>query len=204
VLQRLPPDRSSSTTQTRWPQEDLAISHRFVTLFYSRFRSTHRVLRYANAGPHPTTDLSVFFPRGQRVERLDAPALLDRLQLEADYGCQAGGARTRSMSSSITPMGSVKPAAGRGDAFDEDRLIQWPAIRQPVRLPAQGILDRLFAPPGSLSSALGQPLDERASMVVLKCATKVRLPLPARLMRQAEPGPQLELEEGNFPQRGRA
>jgi len=71
-------------------------------------------------------------------------------------------------------------------------------------LPAQGILDRLFARPGSLVRRLADQIDDDASMVGAESARKnSEASLPARLNASSvEPqGPQRSWMEGNFPQR---
>ncbi|MCT0203359.1 SpoIIE family protein phosphatase [Synechococcus sp. CS-602] len=170
VLSGLPPDRILHDLNAL-AQEDLAHSHRFVTLFYSDFDPLTRVLRYANAAHNPPL---ICRREGYRVERLDAPGLLIGLQLEADYGCQQVVLEPGDVILYYTD--GVSEAAGPGgERFDEDRLIQCLQSASRSGLPAQGILDRLFARLDRFVGA-GHQLDDDASMVVLKVRDEVRLP----------------------------
>jgi serine phosphatase RsbU (regulator of sigma subunit) len=80
VLSGLPPDRILHDLN-QLAQEDLAHSHRFVTLFYSDYDPPTRRLRYANAAHNPPF---LWRRAAGRVERLDAPGLLIGLQSEAE------------------------------------------------------------------------------------------------------------------------
>ncbi|MFZ9621881.1 MAG: PP2C family protein-serine/threonine phosphatase, partial [Prochlorococcaceae cyanobacterium] len=66
-------------------QEDLAHSHRFVTLFYSDYDPRTRLLRYANAAHNPPL---LWRRLSGQVSRLDAAGLLIGLQAEADFSSQ--------------------------------------------------------------------------------------------------------------------
>jgi sigma-B regulation protein RsbU (phosphoserine phosphatase) len=144
-------------------QEDLAHSHRFVTLFYSDFDPCTRLLRYANAGHHPP----LIWRRGTgQVERLDAPGVVIGLQPGADY--DAGQTLLEPGDVLLYFTDGVTEAVGfRGERFEEHRLINQFQTACHGDLGAQEILDLLFA---GLDRFVGadRQLDDDASMVVLK------------------------------------
>jgi sigma-B regulation protein RsbU (phosphoserine phosphatase) len=144
-------------------QEDLAHSHRFVTLFYSDFDPCTRLLRYANAGHHPP----LIWRRGTgQVERLDVPGVVIGLQPGADY--DAGQTLLESGDVLLYFTDGVTEAVGfRGERFEEHRLIDHLQTACHGDLGAQEILDLLFARLDRFVGADRQ-LDDDASMVVLK------------------------------------
>jgi sigma-B regulation protein RsbU (phosphoserine phosphatase) len=162
VLSGLPPDRILHDLN-RMAQEDLAHSHRFVTLFYSDYDPRRRRLRYANAAHNPP----LLWRRQQgRVERLDAPGLLIGLQHEAEYG--SGEVLLDPGDVLLYYTDGVTEASGfRGERFEEERLLR--AFQSVCRsgLGAQAVLDQLFL---RLDRFVGpdHPLQDDASMVVLK------------------------------------
>jgi sigma-B regulation protein RsbU (phosphoserine phosphatase) len=174
VLSGLPPDRILHDLN-QLAQEDLAHSHRFVTLFYSDYDPRSRRLRFANAAHNPPL---LWRRQASRVERLDAPGLLIGLQSEADYGC--GETVLEPGDALLYYTDGVTEAIGfSGERFDEDRLRG--AFHGACRsgLGAQGILDHLFA---RLDRFVGSDhhLEDDASLVVLKVREEVMLPpLPA-------------------------
>jgi sigma-B regulation protein RsbU (phosphoserine phosphatase) len=174
VLSGLPPDRILHDLN-QLAQEDLAHSHRFVTLFYSDYDPRSRQLRFANAAHNPPL---LWRRQASRVERLDAPGLLIGLQSEADYGC--GETVLEPGDALLYYTDGVTEAIGfSGERFDEDRLRD--AFHGACRsgLGAQGILDHLFA---RLDRFVGSDhhLEDDASLVVLKVREEVMLPpLPA-------------------------
>jgi sigma-B regulation protein RsbU (phosphoserine phosphatase) len=152
-------------------QEDLAQSHRFVTLFYSDYEPRTRLLRYANAAHNPPL---IWRRMRHAVDRLDAPGLLIGLQPEAQYGCEQIVLDPGDVLLCYTD--GVTEASGlNGERFDEERLIA--ALQAACRsgVGAQGILDQLFA---RLDRFVGpdRQLDDDASMVVLKVREEVMLP----------------------------
>ena len=170
VLSGLPPDRILHDLN-QLAQEDLAQSHRFVTLFYSDFDPRTRRLRYANAAHNPPLHW-----RAERrsIGRLDAAGLLIGLQPEADYGL--GQVRLEPGDVLLYYTDGVTEAPGlTGDRFDEARLIR--ALESACRSGqgAQGILDTLFE---RLDRFVGndRQLEDDASMVVLKVPEAVTLP----------------------------
>jgi len=170
VLSGLPPDRILHDLN-QLAQEDLAHSHRFVTLFYSDYDPGRRRLRFANAAHNPP----LLWRRQQGcVERLDAPGLLIGLQREADYGC--GEVVLDAGDVLLYYTDGVTEASGfSGERFEEERLQQ--AFQAACRssLGAQGVLDQLFS---RLDRFVGpdQALEDDASMVVLKVHEEVMLP----------------------------
>jgi sigma-B regulation protein RsbU (phosphoserine phosphatase) len=170
VLSGLPPDRILHDLN-QLAQEDLAHSHRFVTLFYSDYDPRTRLLRFANAAHNPPL---LWRRQSGRVERLDTPGLLIGLQSEADYGC--GELQLEPGDVILYYTDGVTEASGfSGERFDEDRLVR--AFQGACRaaLDAQAILDRLFA---RLDRFVGSDrrLEDDASMVVLKVRDGVVLP----------------------------
>jgi sigma-B regulation protein RsbU (phosphoserine phosphatase) len=170
VLSGLPPDRILHDLN-QLAQEDLAHSHRFVTLFYSDFDPLTRVLRYANAAHNPPL---ICRRQGYRVERLDAPGLLIGLQLEAEYGCEQVVLEPGDVILYYTDGVSEATGLG-GERFDEARLIRSLQAASQSGLSAQVILNQLFSRLDRFVG-VGRPLDDDASMVVLKVREEVRLP----------------------------
>ncbi len=170
VLSGHPPDRILHDLNAL-AQEDLAHSHRFVTLFYSDFDPRTRVLRYANAAHNPPL---IWRRQRQVVERLDAPGLLIGLQPDAEYGCERLVLEPGDVLLYYTD--GVTEASGlTGERFDEERLQR--SLRTACRsgLGAQEILDQLFE---RLDRFVGSDrhLGDDASMVVLKVRDEVVLP----------------------------
>jgi len=170
VLSGHPPDRILHDLN-QLAQEDLAQSHRFVTLFYSDFDPRTRLLRYANAAHNPPL---IWRKLRHAVERLDAPGLLIGLQSEADYGCEQIVLDPGDVLLCYTD--GVTEASGlNGERFDEERLVK--ALEAACRsgASAQGILDQLFS---RLDRFVGpdRALDDDASLVVLKVREEVSLP----------------------------
>ncbi len=170
VLSGLPPDRILHDLNAL-AQEDLAHSHRFVTLFYSDFDPCSRRLRYANAAHNPPL---LWHRQGGTVERLDAPGLLIGLQSEADYGREERVLEPGDVVLYYTD--GVTEAVGiTGERFDEQRLIQSLQTAARSGAAAQAILDQLFA---RLDRFVGtdRTLEDDASMVVLKVREAITLP----------------------------
>ena len=170
VLSGLPPDRILHDLN-QLAQEDLAQSHRFVTLFYSDFDPRTRRLRYANAAHNPPL---LWRAERRSIGRLDAAGLLIGLQPEADYGL--GQVRLEPGDVLLYYTDGVTEAPGlSGDRFDEARLIR--ALESACRSGqgSQGILDTLFE---RLDRFVGndRQLEDDASMVVLKVPEAVTLP----------------------------
>ncbi len=170
VLSGLPPDRILHDLN-HLAQEDLAQSHRFVTLFYSDYNPRSRLLRYANAAHNPP----LLWRRQQsRVDRLDAPGLLIGLQSEAEYECRQ--VKLEPGDAVLYYTDGVTEATGfSGERFDEERLLKAFHGACVSAAGAQGILDQLFA---RLDRFLGadRQLEDDASLVVLKVRDEVRLP----------------------------
>ena len=170
VLSGLPPDRILHDLN-QLAQEDLAQSHRFVTLFYSDFDPRSRRLRYANAAHNPPL---LWRAQHRSIGRLDAAGLLIGLQPEADYGL--GEVRLEPGDVLLYYTDGVTEAPGMtGDRFDEARLIRTLDMACRSGQGSQGILETLFE---RLDRFVGkdQQLEDDASMVVLKVPEAVTLP----------------------------
>ena len=170
VLSGLPPHRILHDLN-QLAQEDLAQSHRFVTLFYSDFDPRTRQLRYANAAHNPPL---LWRADRRSISRLDAAGLLIGLQPEADYGL--GEVRLEPGDVLLYYTDGVTEAPGiTGDRFDEARLIR--ALESACRRGegSQGILTTLFERLDRFVGADRQ-LEDDASMVVLKVPEAVSLP----------------------------
>ena len=170
VLSGLPPDRILHDLN-QLAQEDLAQSHRFVTLFYSYFDPRTLRLRYANAAHNPPL---LWRAERRSIMRLDAAGLLIGLQPEAEFAL--GEVRLEPGDVLLYYTDGVTEAPGiTGDRFDEARLLR--ALEQACRSGqgAQGILDTLF---DRLDRFVGsdRQLEDDASMVVLKVPEAVTLP----------------------------
>jgi len=152
-------------------QEDLAQSHRFVTLFYSDYDPRTRLLRYANAAHNPPL---IWRRQSAQVERLDAAGLLIGLQGEADYSSQQRVLDPGDVLLYYTD-GVTEAVGFSGERFEETRLAA--ALEQICRsgAQAQSILEQLF---GRLDRFVGadRSLEDDASMVVLKVDEAVSLP----------------------------
>jgi sigma-B regulation protein RsbU (phosphoserine phosphatase) len=152
-------------------QEDLAHSHRFVTLFYSDYDPLTRLLRYANAAHNPPL---LWRCQRNRVERLDAPGLLIGLQSEAEYRTESVVLDPGDVVLYYTD-GVTEASRMSGERYDEERLVG--SLQEACRagLGAQGILDQLFARLDRFVGEDRQPEDD-ASMVVFRLQEDVMLP----------------------------
>ncbi|MEB3307799.1 MAG: PP2C family protein-serine/threonine phosphatase [Cyanobacteriota bacterium] len=155
----------------RMALQDLAKSHRFVTLFYSDYDPRSRLLRYANAAHNPPL---LWRRRAGRVERLDAPGMVIGLQSEADY--RAAKAVLEPGDVLLCYTDGVTDALGfSGERFDEARLTR--ALGAVCRSAdtAQDILEQLFV---RLDRFVGSDrrLEDDASLVVLKVREHLMLP----------------------------
>lgn len=170
VLSGHPPDRILGDLN-QLAQQDLAQSHRFVTLFYSDYEPHSRRLRFANAAHNPPL---LWRRQSNRIERLDAPGLLIGLQSEADYGVGTIGLEPGDVVLYYTD-GVTEASGFSGDRFDEERLQRsfHSACRSGVG--ARGILEQLFARLDRFVGADRQ-LEDDASMVVLKVREELMLP----------------------------
>jgi len=152
-------------------QEDLAHSHRFVTLFYSDYDPRTRQLRYANAAHNPPL---IWRRQGGQVERLDAAGLLIGLQADAAFSSQQLVLEPGDVLLYYTD-GVTEATGFSGERFEEKRLVD--ALQHSCRsgATAQQILEQLFA---RLDRFVGadRTLEDDASLVVLKVDEAVRLP----------------------------
>ncbi len=152
-------------------QEDLAQSHRFVTLFYSDYDPMTRLLRFANAAHNPPL---LWRRQLNRVLRLDAPGLLIGLQSEADYCTESIVLEPGDVLLCYTD--GVTEASGlNGERYDEERLVRSLHAAARAGIGAQGILDQLFDRLDRFVGSGRQPEDD-ASMVVFKVREELTLP----------------------------
>ena len=170
VLSGLAPDRILHDLN-QLALEDLAQSHRFVTLFYSDFDPRSRKLRYANAAHNPPL---LWRASTRSISRLDAPGLLIGLQSEAEFVC--GETILEPGDVLLYYTDGVTEAPGMtGDRFNESRLIKNLALLARNDSSAQTILNGLFK---RLDGFIGTDhhLEDDASMVVLKVNQEIALP----------------------------
>ncbi|MEB3348574.1 MAG: GAF domain-containing SpoIIE family protein phosphatase [Cyanobacteriota bacterium] len=171
VLSGLPPDRILHDLN-QMAQEDLAHSHRFVTLFYSDYDPIKRKLRYANAAHNPPLH---WHRRSGRIDQLDTPGLLIGLQSEAEYGCAERQLEPGDVILYYTD-GVTEASGFGGERFDEPRLQRELDAAARSGIGAQAILERLSV---RLDRFVGSDrhLEDDASMVVLKVRDEVTLPV---------------------------
>ena len=171
VLSGLSPDRILHDLN-QLALDDLAQSHRFVTLFYSDFDAGSRKLRFANAAHNPPL---LWSSKSKCVTRLDVPGVLIGLQPEAEYSC---GEITLDYGDVLLYYtDGVTEAPGlSGDRFGEDRLIKLLDALATADLGAKQILDKLFR---RLDGFVGtdHQLEDDASIVVLKVNNELNLPV---------------------------
>ncbi len=155
----------------RMAQQDLAKSHRFVTLFYSDYDPRSRLLRYANAAHNPPL---LWRRRYGRVDRLDAPGMVIGLQSEADYRAAKVVLDPGDVLLSYTD-GVTEALGFSGERFDEARLTRALDAVCRTAVTAQAILDQLFA---RLDRFVGpdRQLEDDASLVVLRVREDLMLP----------------------------
>lgn len=152
-------------------QEDLAHSHRFVTLFYSDYDPRTRQLRFANAAHNPPL---IWRRQGGHIERLDAAGLLIGLQADAEFSSQQLVLEPGDVLLYYTD-GVTEATGFSGERFEERRLVDALQISCRSGATAQQILEQLFA---RLDRFVGtdRTLEDDASLVVLKVDEAVRLP----------------------------
>jgi sigma-B regulation protein RsbU (phosphoserine phosphatase) len=152
-------------------QEDLAHSHRFVTLFYSDYDPRTRLLRYANAAHNPPL---IWRRQSGHIERLDAAGLLIGLQADAEFSSQQLVLEPGDVLLYYTD-GVTEATGFSGERFEEKRLVDALQISCRSGATAQQILEQLFA---RLDRFVGtdRTLEDDASLVVLKVDEAVRLP----------------------------
>lgn len=120
---------------------DLENSHRFVTLFYSEYNPTTRILSYSNAAHHPPL---LWQAAHNTIKQLDTLGMLIGLEAEAEYG-EAQVQLYPGDTIIYFTDGFTDAANQQGDRFNEDKLseaFRWAC--QNHREP-QAILDHLFA-----------------------------------------------------------
>ncbi len=170
VLSGLPPDRILHDLN-QLALDDLAQSHRFVTLFYSDYEPISRKLRFANAAHNPPL---LWRSEEREILRLDALGLLIGLEPDAEYVC--GEVQLLPGDVLLFYTDGVTEALGMtGDRFNEKRLITLLDEFAQKFTKAQDILDNLF---GRIDNFVGNNhhLEDDASMVVMKIHEEIKLP----------------------------
>ncbi len=170
VLSGLPPDRILHDLN-QLALDDLAQSHRFVTLFYSDFEPSTRKLRFANAAHNPHL---LWSAETRTVSRLDAVGLLIGLQPDANYEC--GEIILQPGDVLLYYTDGVTDAIGMaGERFNESRLIVLLDEACKKLETAKDILEMLFKRLDTFVSNDHQ-LEDDASIVVLKVEEELVLP----------------------------
>jgi phosphoserine phosphatase RsbU/P len=119
---------------------DLENSNRFVTLFYSEYDASKRILSYSNAAHHPPL---LWHAANQSIQQLDTLGLLIGLDVDTQYY----DAQVQLQSGDVVIYytdGFTDAANQSGDRFDEERLfqaLQWACTHYES---PQDILDYLF------------------------------------------------------------
>ncbi len=170
VLSGLPPDRILHDLN-QLALQDLAQSHRFITLFYSDYDPISRRLRFANAAHNPPL---LWRSEEKTVSRLDSLGLLIGLQSDAEYLC--GEVTLKPGDVLLYYTDGVTEALGLNrERFNEKRLIAYFQELNAQVSTAKEILDNLFK---RLDVFVGDShhLEDDASMVVLKVHDELRLP----------------------------
>ena len=170
VLSGLPPDRILHDLN-QLALDDLAQSHRFLTLFYSDYDPIQKRLRFANAAHNPPLLWRV---ETKEISRLDSLGSLIGLQSNSEYVCAEVVLHPGDVLLYYTDGVTEAPGIA-GERFNEQRLISLldESARQFVK--AKDILEYLFK---RLDKFVGDNhnLEDDASMVVLKVDSKVKLP----------------------------
>ena len=170
VLSGLPPDRILHDLN-QLALDDLAQSHRFLTLFYSDYDPIQKRLRFANAAHNPPLLWRV---ENKEISRLDSLGSLIGLQSNSEYVCAEVVLHPGDVLLYYTDGVTEAPGIA-GERFNEQRLISLldESARQFVK--AKDILEYLFK---RLDKFVGDNhnLEDDASMVVLKVDSKVKLP----------------------------
>lgn len=120
---------------------DLENSHRFVTLFYSEYNPTTRILSYSNAAHHPPL---LWQAAHNNIKQLDTLGMLIGLEAEAQYG-EAQVQLYPGDTIIYFTDGFTDAANQQGDRFNEDKLsdaFRWACQNHTE---PQAILDHLFA-----------------------------------------------------------
>ena len=162
VLTGLPPDRILHDLN-QLAINDLDLSHRFVTLFYSDYDPRTRKLRFANAAHNPPL---LWKSSDQKIIKLDAEGLVIGLQKDAEYSCGEIKLDENDLVLYYTD-GITDASNSLGERFDEAKLIKTFAKLCKQSYTSQEILNKIYR---KLDNFTGQNrhLEDDASMVVFQ------------------------------------
>ena len=162
VLTGLPPDRILHDLN-QLAINDLDISHRFVTLFYSDYDPRTRKLRFANAAHNPPL---LWRNSDQKIVKLDAEGFVLGLQKDAEYSCGEIKLNENDLVLYYTD-GVIDTSNSLGERFDEQRLIKTFTKLCKQTYTSQEILNKIFK---KLDDFTGQNrhLEDDASMVIFR------------------------------------
>jgi len=162
VLTGLPPDRILHDLN-QLAINDLDLSHRFVTLFYSDFDPRTKKLRFSNAAHNPPL---LWKNSAQKIVKLDTEGLVLGLQKDAEYNCGEVKLNQNDLVFYYTD-GVTDSSNVLGERFDEERLIKVLSKLCKQAYSSQEILNKIFR---KLDDFTGQNrhLEDDASIVVFK------------------------------------
>ncbi len=170
VLSGLPPDQILHDLN-QLALNDLAQSHRFISLFYSDYDPISKKLRFANAAHNPPL---LWRSSDRTISRLDSLGFLIGLQSEAEYHC--GEVVLQAGDVILYYTDGVTEALGlNGDRFNEKRLMAVFDELTSQFTSAKDILENLFI---RLDRFVGEShrLEDDSSMIVLKVDDELKLP----------------------------
>ena len=162
VLTGLPPDRILHDLN-QLAINDLDLSHRFVTLFYSDYDPRTRKLRFSNAAHNPPL---LWKSSDQKIIKLDTEGFVLGLQKDAQYHCGEIKLDENDLVLYYTD-GVIDTSNSLGERFDEERLIKTITKLCKQTYTSQEILNKIFK---KLDDFTGQNrhLEDDASMVVFQ------------------------------------
>ena len=162
VLTGLPPDRILHDLN-QLAINDLDLSHRFVTLFYSDYDPRTKKLRFANAAHNPPL---LWKSSDQKIIKLDSEGFVLGLQKDAEYCCGEIKLNENDVILYYTD-GVIDTSNSLGERFDEERLIKILTKLCKQTYTSQEILNKIFK---KLDDFTGQNrhLQDDASIVVFQ------------------------------------
>jgi phosphoserine phosphatase RsbU/P len=171
VLNGHPPGRILQDLN-RVMHADLENSNRFVTLFYSEYNPTTRILSYSNAAHHPPL---LWQAATNTIKRLDTYGMLIGLDAQSQY--QEAEVRLQPGDTIIFYTdGFTDATSPRGDRFELENLTQ--AFLQACHTcnTPQGILNSLF---GRVQEFIGPQGQNNDDMTLIVLQVKPPLAAPA-------------------------
>jgi phosphoserine phosphatase RsbU/P len=142
---------------------DLENSSRFITLFYSEYDPTTKILTYANAAHNPPL---YWQAATDRISRLDTQGML--IGLDADSQYEEAQIQLQARDTIIYYTDGFTDAANKdGERFNEDNLIHTFHTACQQQLSSQATLDRIVS---TIDSFVGvdRVNDDDMTMVVMK------------------------------------